>query len=81
MKLKSFLKLVEIQTKAASMVPFALGTFWALYRYDEFNLTNFLLMFVSLLCFDMATTAVNNYMDYKKARKVYGYNYENTTPS
>ncbi|MGI6189696.1 MAG: 1,4-dihydroxy-2-naphthoate polyprenyltransferase [Clostridiales bacterium] len=76
MKLKSFLKLVEIQTKAASMVPFALGTFWALYRYDEFNLTNFLLMFVSLLCFDMATTAVNNYMDYKKARKVYGYNYE-----
>lgn len=76
LKLRSFLKLVEIQTKVASMVPFALGTVWAVYRYGEFNFLNFLLMLVSLLCFDMATTAINNYMDYKRARKVSGYNYE-----
>jgi|LSQX01.1.fsa_nt_gb 1,4-dihydroxy-2-naphthoate octaprenyltransferase len=76
LKLRSFLKLVEIQTKVASMVPFALGTVWALYRYGEFNFLNFLLMLISLLCFDMATTAINNYMDFKKAKKVSGYNYE-----
>jgi 1,4-dihydroxy-2-naphthoate octaprenyltransferase len=63
------LKLVEIQTKVASMVPFALGTVWTLYRYGEFNFLNFLLMLVSLLCFDMATTAINNYMDYKKSKE------------
>jgi len=76
MNIKSFLKLVEIQTKAASVTPFALGTLIAIYRFGEFNLINFLLMFISLLCIDMATTAINNYMDYKKAVRKYGYGYE-----
>ena len=76
MGLKSFLKLVEIKTKAASMTPFLLGTVFVLYRYQKFNWVNFLLMLVSLLCFDMATTAINNYLDYKKARKTEGFGYE-----
>jgi 1,4-dihydroxy-2-naphthoate octaprenyltransferase len=33
-------------------------------------------MLVSLLCFDMTTTAINNYMDFKNARKKSGYGYE-----
>lgn len=76
MKLRSFLKLVEIQTKAASVVPFALGTAFALYEFHKFKLMNFLIMFISLFSFDMATTAINNYIDYKKANRTYGYNYE-----
>lgn len=76
MNIKSFLKLVEIQTKAASVTPFALGTLIAIYRFGEFNLMNFLWMFISLLYIDMATTAINNYMDYKKAVRKYGYGYE-----
>ena len=76
MSLASFLKLVEIQTKLASVIPFFLGTSYALYHFDRFNFKNFILMFFSLLCFDMATTAINNYIDYKKARKTHGYNYE-----
>jgi 1,4-dihydroxy-2-naphthoate polyprenyltransferase len=76
MSFASFLKLVEIQTKVASVFPFLLGTFYALYRFDNFKIKNFLLMFVSLLCIDMATTAINNYIDYKKANKKYGFGYE-----
>lgn len=76
MKLKSFLKLVEIQTKAASVTPFVLGTIYAFYSFHSFKFVNFLLMFISLLSFDMTTTAINNYMDYKKANKTHGYNYE-----
>lgn len=76
MSVKSFLKLVEIQTKVASVIPFLLGTFFALYRFNSFNYKNFLLMFVSLLCIDMATTAINNYLDYKRANRKYGYGYE-----
>lgn len=72
----SFLKLVEIQTKVASVIPFALGTVYVIYRFQSFNLKNFILMFISLLTFDMATTAVNNYIDYKKAYKTHGFNYE-----
>lgn len=76
MKLRSFLKLVEIQTKAASVVPFALGTAFDLYEFHKFKLMNLLIMFISLFSFDMATTAINNYIDYKKANRTYGYNYE-----
>ncbi|MDF2700050.1 MAG: 1,4-dihydroxy-2-naphthoate octaprenyltransferase [Haloplasmataceae bacterium] len=76
MKLKSFLKLVELPTKVASVTPFLLGTVYAIYHFDKFNLINFLLMLVSLLCIDMATTAINNYIDYKKANKKEGYGYE-----
>jgi len=76
MKIRSFLKFVEIQTKAASAIPFLSGTILALYRYQRFDPISFLLMLVSLLSFDMTTTAVNNYIDFKRARKKSGYGYE-----
>lgn len=76
MSLASFLKLVEIQTKVASVIPFALGTLYSIYRFKEFNPRNFIIMFISLISFDMATTAINNYYDYKRANKTRGYNYE-----
>ncbi|MBS4538642.1 1,4-dihydroxy-2-naphthoate polyprenyltransferase [Clostridium sp. D2Q-11] len=76
MNIISFLKLVEIQTKVASQIPFLLGTTYALYRYNTFDYKNFILLFISLLSFDMATTAINNYIDYKKAIKKHGFGYE-----
>ncbi|MGV8906735.1 MAG: 1,4-dihydroxy-2-naphthoate polyprenyltransferase [Acetobacterium sp.] len=63
--LKQFLKYVEIQTKIASLLPFLLGLFYVLYVYGQLNLINTLLFFTSMLCFDMATTALNNYIDIK----------------
>lgn len=74
--IKSFLKLVEIQTKVASITPFILANLFLVYHYDNFNFVNFSLFFLSLLAADMGTTAVNNYQDFKKAQKKEGYNYE-----
>lgn len=76
MNVKSFFKLVEIQTKVASVIPFLLGTAYALYRFGSFRPVNFLLMLASLLCIDMATTTINNYLDFKRANRKYGYGYE-----
>ncbi|MEK4345376.1 1,4-dihydroxy-2-naphthoate polyprenyltransferase [Paenibacillus sp. FSL P4-0184] len=76
MNIKSFLRFVELPTKVASMIPFLMGTLYALYRFEDFYVLRFGLMFVSLLSFDMATTAINNYYDFKKASKTYGYGYE-----
>jgi len=76
MSVRSFFKLVEIQTKVASMVPFLLGTVYALYHFHAFRLENFLLMFGSLLMIDMATTTINNLLDYKRANKKEGYGFE-----
>ena len=76
MSLQSFLKLVEIQTKVASVIPFVLGTLYSIYRFGVFNPRNFMIMFISLIFFDMATTAINNFYDYKNANKTKGFNYE-----
>jgi 1,4-dihydroxy-2-naphthoate polyprenyltransferase len=76
MNIQSFFSLVEIQTKLASVIPFLLGTAFSVYRYNKFSFTNFFIMFISLISIDMATTALNNFMDYKKAIKEHGYGYE-----
>ncbi len=49
MNLKSFLKLVEIRTKVASMVPLLLGTVYVLYHYHRFDFVNFLCFLFSAL--------------------------------
>jgi len=76
LKIKSFLKLVEIQTKAASVIPYFLASLFVYYRYNIFNFKNAIIMFFSMLIFDMTTTAINNYIDYAKAIKKEGFGYE-----
>jgi len=76
MTVNSFIKLVELPTKVASVFPFLVGSLYAAYRYEQFDVSNFLIMFVAMICLDMATTALNNYMDYKKAVKTHGFGYE-----
>ena len=68
MSINTFLKLVEIQTKLASLFPFLLGTLFATYYFDSFSPINTLLFFLSMIIFDMTTTAINNLMDYQKAK-------------
>lgn len=76
MSLRSFFELVEIRTKLASIIPFMLGTVYALYHFQKFQGVNFLLMLGSLIAIDMTTTAINNYYGYKSANRKHGYNYE-----
>lgn len=76
MTIASFLHFVELRTKVASVLPFFFGTLYALWHYGTVDTANLLLMFVALLCIDMATTASNHYTDYLKAIQKTGYNYE-----
>lgn len=76
MHLQSFLKLVEIQTKIASVTPFLLGISYTLYRFKTVKPLPVLFFFLSMLAFDMFTTTLNNYMDWKRAQKKHGFNYE-----
>lgn len=74
MSLKVFLEIVEIKTKIASFFPFVIGVLFSLTFFKEFHPGNTLLFFVGMLVFDMTTTAINNYMDFKKAKsKEYKY--------
>lgn len=76
MNVNAFLKFVEIQTKVASVIPYLLGVAFAYYRYGEFQPVKLIVFLLSLLCVDMATTAINNYLDYRRANKKDGFNYE-----
>ncbi|MDR2902922.1 MAG: 1,4-dihydroxy-2-naphthoate polyprenyltransferase [Clostridiales bacterium] len=76
MTVQSFLKFVEIQTKLASVFPFLLGAAYSVYRFGVFRPARFFVMFLSLICFDMATTGMNNYIDFKTAAKREGYNFQ-----
>ncbi|MEQ6377181.1 1,4-dihydroxy-2-naphthoate polyprenyltransferase [Bacillaceae bacterium S4-13-56] len=68
MSINSFLKLVEIQTKIASVFPFLIGCLFVYFRYDTFQPMNTLIFFFSMLLIDLTTTAINNYMDFKTAK-------------
>ncbi|HJB23038.1 MAG TPA: 1,4-dihydroxy-2-naphthoate polyprenyltransferase [Candidatus Jeotgalibaca pullicola] len=72
-----FLELVEIKTKLASLFPFLLGMLYASYHFSSFNFFNTLLFFIAMIVFDMATTAINNTMDYVKAKNTLYRNEEN----
>lgn len=76
MNFTTFLKLVEIQTKVASLIPFLFGSLYVYYRFNTFSIENAFILFGSMIIFDMTTTTINNYMDYKKAIKKEGYGYE-----
>ena len=68
MSVKTFLDLVEIKTKLASLTPFVIGVLFTLSYFNEFHVGNTIIFFIGMLCFDMATTAINNYMDFIKAK-------------
>ncbi|AQY49886.1 1,4-dihydroxy-2-naphthoate octaprenyltransferase [Listeria weihenstephanensis FSL R9-0317] len=79
MSVPAFFKLVEIQTKIASVFPFIIGTLFVVYQYDLFSWKNTLIFFGSMLIFDLTTTAINNYMDYRKATNNHDYDYRTTS--
>lgn len=74
MTLKIFLEVVELRTKVASVFPFAIGVLFSIAFFHEIHWLNTILFFIGMLVFDLATTAINNYMDYEKAHStVYKY--------
>ena len=70
MSLSTFLRFVELQTKVASLFPFLVGLLFVIYRFESFNLLNTVIFFFAMLIFDLTTTGINNYMDYKKAQQM-----------
>jgi 1,4-dihydroxy-2-naphthoate octaprenyltransferase len=69
-----FLEVVEIRTKVASVFPFIMGVLFSLVYFHEFHPLNTFIFFVGMILFDLTTTSINNYMDFKKAKsQVYKY--------
>ncbi len=80
MSLKAYISFVELPTKIASIIPFIMGIAYSLYRYNVADIVNLIIMFVSMITFDMATTAINNYCDYKNELKHSSEKYNGKNP-
>ncbi|MGL5328003.1 MAG: UbiA family prenyltransferase, partial [Peptostreptococcaceae bacterium] len=80
MSLKAYISFVELPTKIASVIPFILGTVYTMYRYGEINAINLIIMFTSMITFDMATTGINNYCDYQNELKHTKEKYDGRNP-
>lgn len=76
LNVRSFLKLIELPTKITCFTTLLISTVFVLFSGYNFKPLNFLYMFISLIAMDMVTTGLNNYIDYKKARKKTGFGYE-----
>ena len=68
MTYRTFLELVEIRTKLASLFPSIMGVLFAMTYFGEVQWLNTFIFFIGMTIFDMVTTMINNYMDYKKAK-------------
>lgn len=65
--LKKFLSFVEIRTKLASILPFLTGISYVYFVNHTINVKSTIVFFIGMLLFDMATTAINNYIDMREA--------------
>lgn len=70
MSLSAFLNLVEIKTKLASLFPFIIGVLFSISYFNQVNWLDTLIFFCAMFIFDMATTAINNYVDFMKAKSL-----------
>jgi len=68
--LKTFLSFVEIQTKLASVAPFLAALAYAFHLTGSINVRSSLIYLAAALLFDMAVTAINNYMDKRETKAV-----------
>lgn len=63
--IKRFLDYVEIRTKITSLFAFMMALGVLLYKEQTINIVNTLVFFCSMFLIDLATTAINNYIDTK----------------
>ena len=71
--LKYFINYVELRTKIASVFPFFIAVLFYINNYSQENgikIINFIIFFVAMLCFDMATTSINHYIAFHKEKDI-----------
>ena len=65
---KRFLSFIEIKTKTASQIPFFTALAYTFYHLRAANIRDTALFWIAMSLFDMAVTAINNYMDNREAK-------------
>lgn len=66
MGFKSIIKLMDIKTLVAGVVPVILGSIYSKYAFGKFNTLYFILLIVAMVLIQSATNMINDYFDFKR---------------
>ncbi|MBW9173530.1 UbiA family prenyltransferase [Clostridium estertheticum] len=66
MSLKSIIKLMDIKTLGAGIIPVILGSVYSKYAFGKFNAFNLILLIVAMILIQSATNMINDYFDFKR---------------
>src|SRR5471030_1704025 len=65
MNFKSIIKLMDIKTLVAGIVPVILGSIYSKYAFGKFNAFYLILLMVAMILIQSATNMINDYFDFK----------------
>jgi len=65
MSFKSIIKLMDIKTLVAGIVPVILGSIYSKYAFGKFNTFYFVLLIIAMILIQSATNMINDYFDFK----------------
>lgn len=66
MNYRTIIKLMDIKTLVAGIVPVLLGSIYSKYAFKKFNIGYAVLLVVAMILIQSATNMINDYFDYKR---------------
>jgi len=66
MSFKSIIKLMDIKTLVAGLVPVILGSIYSKYAFGKLNVFYLILLIVAMILIQSATNMINDYFDFKR---------------
>ncbi|WP_238916087.1 prenyltransferase [Clostridium sp. YIM B02555] len=70
MSFKTIIKLMDIKTLVAGLVPVILGSIYSKYAFERVNILYFLLLAFAMILIQSATNMINDYFDFKRGADV-----------
>ncbi len=66
MSFKSIIKLMDIKTLVAGLVPVILGSIYSKYAFGKLNIFYLILLVIAMILIQSATNMINDYFDFKR---------------
>ena len=66
MSFKSIIKLMDIKTLVAGLVPVILGSIYSEYAFGTLNVFYLILLVIAMILIQSATNMINDYFDFKR---------------
>ncbi|WP_459482192.1 prenyltransferase [Clostridium saccharoperbutylacetonicum] len=70
MSFKTIIKLMDIKTLVAGLVPVILGSIYSKYAFERVNILYFVLLAFAMILIQSATNMINDYFDFKRGADV-----------